>query len=123
MAKFDMIVLYAQNTAASAKFYETHLGGKIVASMPTFVMMNLQGEMNIGFWQCDDVVPAASAPSPSSELVLNVDSEAELQSTHDAWRNAGVEIIQDMTEMGFGKTFVAIDLDGNRIRMVHPAAR
>lgn len=123
MPKFDMIVQYSLNPSESAKFYETHLGAKTVATMPTFVMLNLHGAINIGLWKCEDVLPPASEPSVTNELVLNVETDEELQSTYDTWKAAGVSIIQEIAEMGFGKTFTATDPDGNRIRIVLPVQK
>jgi hypothetical protein len=43
-----------------------------------------------------------------------------VRALHARWRNAGVQIEQDLQEAVFGLTFVALDPDGHRIRVCTP---
>ena len=51
-----------------------------------------------------------------------VDNAAAVDTTHAAWRGRGLTILQLPTDMDFGRTFVAADPDGHRLRVFVPAA-
>ena len=40
---------------------------------------------------------------------------------HEAWVSRGVTIAQAPTDLDFGRTFVALDPDGHRLRVFRPA--
>jgi predicted enzyme related to lactoylglutathione lyase len=46
---------------------------------------------------------------------------AEVDKTHDAWKEKGLKILQPPTDMDFGRTFVALDPDRHRLRVFFPA--
>jgi predicted enzyme related to lactoylglutathione lyase len=49
-----------------------------------------------------------------------VDNPAEVDRTFAEWRGRGVEIAQTPTQLDFGYTFVALDPDGQRLRVFAP---
>lgn len=38
------------------------------------------------------------------------------------WRQRGIAILQEPTDLDFGRTFTARDPDGHRLRVFHPFA-
>ena len=78
----------------------------------------------LGFWQSSMVVPPlGSQHTPlggTTEVCFNVDDEDGLMKTFDDWTSKGVTIAQEPVDMPFGKTFLAVDPDGHRIRVAHP---
>lgn len=114
---FDFVLLYVEDVAASAAFYSGLLGGaKLLESSPAFAMMPLRDGVLLGLWQKADVEPQATAPNGGGELGLKLDDAEELDSRHAALKAKGVRIAQAPAEMDFGRTFVALDPDGNRLR-------
>ena len=45
---------------------------------------------------------------------------AAVDATHADWKERGLPILQSPTEMDFGRTFVAGDPDGHRLRVFFP---
>ncbi len=54
------------------------------------------------------------------EIALTVTDDATLDATHAAWAAKGLSILQPPTDMDFGRTFVALDPDGHRLRVFRP---
>jgi hypothetical protein len=67
------------------------------------------------------VAPAATAAAGSSEIVMPVADRAALQALLADWRDRKIPIAQEPTQMDFGYTFVALDPDGHRLRVLVPA--
>lgn len=49
-----------------------------------------------------------------------VKDDAEVERLHAEWRKAGVPIEQELATAVFGRTFVALDPDGHRLRVCTP---
>ena len=117
MAKFNFILLYVDNPAASGSFYADLLGKVPVEASPTFVMFALDTGVMLGLWSRHTVEPAAT-PMGGGELAVTVD---DVDAVHADWSSRGLPIIQEPTDMDFGRTFVALDPDGHRLRVFRPA--
>jgi catechol 2,3-dioxygenase-like lactoylglutathione lyase family enzyme len=122
MSKFSFVLLYVDSPPASASFYADLLGTPPVESSPTFAMLPLTNEVMLGLWSRRTVEPAATAPSGSGEVAFTVDDAAAVERTHADWKQRGLPIAQAPTAMDFGHTFVALDPDGHRLRVLAPAA-
>lgn len=57
-----------------------------------------------------------------AELCVTAGSEAEVDKSAAAWASKGVQIVQSPTRMDFGYTFVRLDPDGHRLRVLAPAS-
>jgi hypothetical protein len=55
------------------------------------------------------------------ELSFPVENKASLEESYTMLKAKGLSIIQEVTEMSFGITFVAVDADGHRLRFYVPA--
>jgi predicted enzyme related to lactoylglutathione lyase len=117
MADFNFILLYVDNPAASGSFYADLLGKAPVEASPTFVMFALDTGVMLGLWSRHTVEPAATLVG-GGELAVTVD---DVDAVHADWRGRGLPIIQEPTDMDFGRTFVALDPDGHRLRVFRPA--
>jgi predicted enzyme related to lactoylglutathione lyase len=49
-------------------------------------------------------------------------SLAAVDAAHADWCNRGIAILQEPTDLDFGRTFTARDPDGHRLRVFHPFA-
>ena len=119
MSKFSFVLLYVENPPASAAFYAALLGKAVVESSPTFAMLPLSDEVMLGLWSRRAVEPVATAPG-GGEVCFSAGDAAEVERTHDAWKERGLPIAQRPTAMDFGHTFVALDPDGHRLRVFAP---
>lgn len=126
MPEFNFVLLYVQDAIKSAEFYTKLLGKPIVEQSDGFAMMPIVENVMLGLWALPTVVPPAlndgSQKGGSSEIAFNVDDDDTLEKTHKDWAASGVVILQEPMDMPFGRTFVAADPDGHRIRVASPAS-
>lgn len=113
----NFILLYVDDVPASAAFYAGLLGHPPVESSPTFAMFALASGVMLGLWAKRGVEPAVAATGREGELAFSVADSAAVDATHANWRERGLAIVQLPTDMDFGRTFVAVDPDGHRLRV------
>jgi predicted enzyme related to lactoylglutathione lyase len=85
-------------------------------------MLPLRDGVMLGLWSRETVEPESSGQTGASEIAFAVADAAALEATHADWKRRGLTVIQAPTRMSFGSTFVALDPDGHRLRVVAPAA-
>jgi catechol 2,3-dioxygenase-like lactoylglutathione lyase family enzyme len=122
MKDFNFVILYVQDATASADFYARLLGGPPVEASPGFAMFVTPSGVKLGLWTRDTVAPKVAAVSGGCELAFPVADDAAVDQTHADWRERGLKVAQPPTDMEFGRTFVALDPDGHRLRVFAPAA-
>ena len=120
MTEPNMIILYITNPTASATFYQNLLGYAPVEASPTFVMFALKSGFMLGLWAKHTVEPIPTSDNGSSELVFAIENQQTVDQVSKEWKKRGLKIIQSPTTMDFGYTFVAVDLDGHRLRVFSP---
>jgi len=116
-------LLYVADPLRSAAFYEGVLERKPLEASPGFAMFALAEGAMLGLWARSDVQPPASAVQGGSEVCLQVGDDAAVDELHAKWSRGGLPIAQRPTSMDFGRTFVALDPDGHRLRVFAPPAR
>jgi predicted enzyme related to lactoylglutathione lyase len=119
MIEPNFIILYVNDATASAGFYSSLFDRKPVDSAPTFAMFALESGVMLGLWTKRGVEPAATSPG-GSELAFSVNDATRVDALYEDWRSRGLAIVQTPTEMDFGRTFVALDPDGHRLRVFAP---
>lgn len=117
MPDFRLIVLYVDDVARSAAFYADLLGKPPVESSANFAMVPLPPVM-LGLWQRREVAPPATGAPGALEIDFGVDTPAAVEACYEDWKARGLRIAQVPTEMDFGFTFVALDPDGHRLRVM-----
>ena len=122
MTDFNLVVLYVKDAGASSAFYKELLDRPIVQSSPKFAVLPLGKEAMLGLWQREAVEPRAGNDTGGAEVVFNVANADAVHATHEAWKARGLKIAQVPTATNFGNTFVALDPDGHRLRVLAPAA-
>ena len=115
-------ILYVDDVPRSVAFYREIFGVEPVENHPTFGMFVVTPGRAWGLWQRDQVKPAVTESAGGAEYCIPVGSRVELDNLAAAWRERGIPIVQDPTEMDFGYTFVALDPDGHRLRPMAPAS-
>jgi catechol 2,3-dioxygenase-like lactoylglutathione lyase family enzyme len=119
MKDINFILLYVASPKLSEAFYADILGRPAAESSPTFVMFAMTSGVMLGLWKRDGVAPAANTPG-GGEIAFAVANAEAVDAQCADWRKRGLEIIQSPTEMDFGRTFVALDPDGHRLRVFAP---
>jgi catechol 2,3-dioxygenase-like lactoylglutathione lyase family enzyme len=118
----SFILLYVDHPPASAKFYSDLLGKPPVESSPTFAMFALENDLMLGLWSRHTVEPATTSLPGSGEIAFTVENGAAVDTIYADWGGRGLRIAQAPTDLDFGRTFVALDPDGHRLRVFAPGA-
>lgn len=118
MLDFQYVTLFVQDTDASAAFYADLLGRPPVEQVPDFAMLPLREGVMLGLWSFRTSEPPATSMTGASEIAFTAASVEEVEATHAAWAARGLKIAQKPTRMEFGHTFVALDPDGHRLRVL-----
>jgi catechol 2,3-dioxygenase-like lactoylglutathione lyase family enzyme len=121
MSDTHFVILYVDKPAASAAFYSALLQRPPLESSPTFALFALDSGLMLGLWSRHTVEPAAAGRGGASELAFTVADAEALDRRHLDWSLRGLPILQAPTDMDFGRTFVALDPDGHRLRVFAPA--
>ncbi len=121
MPSFNFVILYVKSPVESARFYSGLLGQPIADQAETFAMLPLNDQVMLGLWSAATVTPQPAASPGAGEVAFTVESPADVDATHMSWRDKGLAILQSPTDLDFGRTFVALDPDGHRLRVFAPA--
>jgi len=116
----NFVILYVDSPERSVPVYASLPGREPVESSPTSAMFVLDKGVKLGLWSRHTVEPAAAAAGGGGELVLALDNALAVDATHSDWAGRGLKILQAPTDMDFGRTFVALDPDGHRLRVYWP---
>jgi len=108
-------LLYVPDPAASAPLYTAMLGRAPVHSEPGFELFALGPNSQLSLWRSDAVTPAADGAS--GELGLQVADSATVDALYADWTAQGIAMLLPPTDLGFGRSFVAADADGHRVRV------
>lgn len=73
--------------------------------------------MGLGLKAKHAVEPPADEQG-SGELAFTLDNHKKVDSLFAEWQNKGIKIAQHPTVVSYGYTFVALDPDKNRLRVV-----
>lgn len=109
----NYVLLFVKNPIESGAFYSRLLGIEPLEQSPTFVLFGLPNGIMLGLWSSATAEPPVLAKAGGSEIAFSV---KEVDALHDRWVQLGVPMAQKPTDMDFGRTFVALDPDGHRIR-------
>ena len=121
MALPHFVLLYVDEPQKSADFYARLLDRQPLDSSPNFVMFGLAPDLRLGLWARRDVEPAPLGAGDIGELAMVVGSNEEVEALCADQRRKGVTILQEPVTMDFGRTFLAADPDGHRLRVFCPA--
>ena len=108
-------LLYVADPAASAPLYTAMLGRAPVHSEPGFELFVLGPNSQLSLWRSDAVIPPADGAS--GELGLQVEDAAHVDTLYAEWSARGIAMLLPPTDLGFGRSFVAADAEGHRVRV------
>jgi len=114
----NYILFYVDNPSVSKAFYTPLLEQSPVEDSPTFVLYVLPSGVKFGLWGRHTVEPAFASQMGGCELGFQVEDRNAVQALYAEWGKRGLRIAQAPCEMDFGYTFVALDPDGHRLRVL-----
>ena len=117
MTNSNSLLLYVADVPNSVQFYSNLLGRAPVEASPTFALFILPSGLAMGLWGKAGVMPAPTAAGGGSELGLKIDDVTEVDRIHADWQSKGATIALQPTDLDFGRSFVALDPDGHRLRV------
>jgi catechol 2,3-dioxygenase-like lactoylglutathione lyase family enzyme len=113
----NFFILYVDDPAKSAAFYQDLLGKAPIESSPSFAMFALDADVMLGLWSRHTVEPAARGTGGGHEVCFAVEGRARVDELFADWSKRGLAIAQAPVELDFGYTFVALDPDQHRLRV------
>jgi predicted enzyme related to lactoylglutathione lyase len=122
MALPHFILLYVDDPQASVAFYARLLDLQPLDSSPNFAMFELSPDLRLGLWARHDVQPTPRGANNTGELAMAVGSNEAVEALCADHKRKGAVILQEPVTMDFGRTFLASDPDGHRLRVFCPAS-
>lgn len=110
----DFVILFVSNPKESGEFYRKILGINPVDESSTFVLFSLANAGKLGLWATTEAEPKVLGKPGASEICFK---EQNVDQLYDQWVKLNIPMAQAPTNMDFGRTFVALDPDGHRIRI------
>ena len=110
------VLLYVDNPQASGDFYTGLLDRAPVESSATFVLFVLDNGVKFGLWSRHTVEPKAITAGGGAEIGFPVE-RSTVDPTFADWKRRGIAMLQQPTDMDFGRSFVGLDPDGHRLRV------
>ncbi len=113
----NCLLFYVADVPASVRFYTVLLDALPIESSPGFAMFILPPGLALGLWNKDQVQPPPIEAGGGCELGLKVRKTADVDAAYANWRDKNVTIAQPPIDLEFGRSFVALDPDGHRLRV------
>jgi catechol 2,3-dioxygenase-like lactoylglutathione lyase family enzyme len=117
MADPNLTLLYVAKPKTSRAFYAALLDRQPVQESDNFAAFALDSGLMLGLWARDKVEPAAPPAGVGAEIVFPVADYAAVDALCADWRGRGLSIAMEPKDLDFGRTFVALDPDGHRLRV------
>ncbi|MBY5459631.1 VOC family protein [Rhizobium beringeri] len=121
MIDSNSILLFVADVPKSAGFYGQLLGQDPVEFSPTFAMFILPSGLALGLWGKAGVEPAPAATGGGCDVGFKVATADMVDTLHAEWQAKDATILLPPTSLDFGRTFVAADPDGHRLRVYNVA--
>lgn len=110
----DLVILFVENPLASSDFYGKLFNLEPVEKSPTFAMFAFPNGIMLGLWSTKTAAPTVLGKPGGSEICF---ADENVDGVYDQWLKLDIPMAQVPTDMDFGRTFVAVDPDGHRIRV------
>jgi catechol 2,3-dioxygenase-like lactoylglutathione lyase family enzyme len=108
------VLLFVEEPVKSGEFYKNILGCEPVEQAPTFVLFMLRHGVGLGLWSRHTAQPTVLQRAGASEVAFAHD---DVDGLYQQWIAQNIPMVQTPTDMDFGRTFVALDPDGHRVRV------
>lgn len=115
---FDFKVLYVNDIGTSSQFYADMLGKDPIEHSESFTMFPLDNGNMLGLKTIQTVEPKTQIKGGGTEQGFMVKTKKEVDDLYMNWKNKGFKMAQTPTEVSYGYTFVVVDPDGHRVRVL-----
>lgn len=110
-------IVYVNDAPAAARFYGDLLNSSPSFETPGYIAFDLGPGADLALWSGQFEGLSPDVPR-TSEICVAIDGGSEeLDAMFTLWQSKGITILQKPQDAGFGRTFLAADPDGNRIRV------
>lgn len=110
------ILLHIADMHVSTDFYRGVLQRDPVDASDAFTLFALDSGTTLGLWRRDVIDPPAEGASGVIELGFRRDHDG-VDACHADWLAKGVTMLMPPNDRPFGRSFVALDPDGHRLRV------
>jgi predicted enzyme related to lactoylglutathione lyase len=111
------ILFFVENTVSSTEFYASLFDCEPVEASLEFALFSLSSGLQLGLWSRYHAEPLVITRGGGTELGIPVADDDALHALYSDWKTRGLAIVQPPTDMRFGRSFVALDPDGHRLRV------
>ena len=118
MLEPSSVVLYVENIAQASQFYQDLLEIKPEEASQTFHTFTLSNGMSFGLKANHAVEPPIDNKNGGGELAFTLDNNKKVDALFAEWQEKGINMALPPTVVLYGYTFVALDPDGHRLRVV-----
>ncbi|MBB6260978.1 putative enzyme related to lactoylglutathione lyase [Paenochrobactrum gallinarii] len=116
MTKNNTLLLYVNDVPESIAFYEKMLEQQPVEQSASFALFILSSGLALALWDKKEVQPVPTIMAGGCELGFKLNDAADIDRLHQEWCDKGVKIALARMNAGFGRSFMALDPDGHRLR-------
>lgn len=113
----DFVLLTVTDVPRSVDFYAALLGVPPVETSPTFAMFAQPNGQMLGLWKAGAPWPTAGQTPGLAEFAF---VEGDVDAAHALVAARGVPTEGPPVDLDFGRTFLARDPDGHRVRFFRP---
>ena len=118
MFDFQNVILYVEDITVSKHFYTDLLERSPEDLSATFSSFTLDSGMKLELKQRKESRTPATVTGGGAELCMSLPDADALNRLYETWKGKGIAFAQTPTRLVFGFTFVALDPDGHRLRVV-----
>jgi catechol 2,3-dioxygenase-like lactoylglutathione lyase family enzyme len=118
MSNPNYILLFVDSPRRSAAFYRDLLGLEPVEEQATFAMFVLESGLRLGLWNKHTAEPLPVTSAGGAEIGFEVENAAAVDATYAKWTAWDARVLQKPVDLDFGRTFVVLDPDGHRLRVL-----
>ncbi|OSN08506.1 VOC family protein [Lonsdalea iberica] len=116
----NLFILYVSNPPISSKFYQKLFDKEPDVVLPSWAAFSFDNGLNLGLWSTNAHDFASCGEGNRTEISFMVENIQVVDELYQRWMTLGVQIEQEPKQAVFGKTFVALDPDGHRLRVCIP---
>ena len=116
----NLIILYVDDPIVSSRFYQNLFNTEPDVMLPTWAAFSFNNGLNLGLWSTTASDFVSCGKGNRTELSFMVKDIQAVEALYQQWSDSGVQIEQRPRQAVFGRTFVALDPDGHRIRVCIP---
>lgn len=112
----NLIIFYVDNLAISSQFYQDLLGISPEEASETFHAFRLSNTMSLALKAKHTAEPPTDR-NGGGELAFILDSNKKVDALFESFQAKKIKTIFGPSLLSYGYNFVALDPDGNRLRM------